>query len=1450
MIAFIKVLILFLSLLLIFYPILPWKAKRKKFSTIAALKYEKPHVRKNALFIFVAIAELLFFFLLNNVIKGLGDTVVNIPVVGNFLSDAFAKFGSNVSFIAFAIAVLIGNVVMIYLYVIVKALCKKFIDGFVYTDEEKRQMKKKKSKKKKEDEEKDEKTIEDVFVIDEDDKKTKSVADDNITVLDRTRKKVKDKQTKDTDSETREKIIPNVFASAFFEKPDYIYAKAWVRRVVSIIQCFIYLTEAFFFIILTLIFVSVLFPVSDGIYDFLIKGLNIQNWYVYPFISIIILQEICNTFNTEAKPKDDKKDQPIFDEEQTEQDKVSLRALASELKRYFDEDHKLRFYPGLEPKKTKFEYKFTNSQYIGALEYIKKKLEKKDGNRGQSYLECLDAMFNEEHVYFCASFYSEIGEYLIAYTYTRLLSGARMIFIVEDENERDALRRYILNRLIQMTGSSHDVTWRVYTSEDRLDQADILVASPEDFKDDNIVENFPDFFEEVCNAVFIDSDKFVSLESYICPVLAIRLFNATSNRIRFVFLSQDLIRGFAASSLPKLFCVDKVLSFSSASDSERVEYTLWNKESLKNRIYYKYGQKLMSLEGIIAEKAYTYGIDGIRVVTSSPIDHGEREILEEHGVEINEFFKDVPNINYMIYSDERSNLAAAIYACTRFKGKRSSVAQIISKPYLLREYFMSKTAKENFIMRSSFIQPRITEHAKKEKLSLLKIFCRASASEGITVAEFMSEMKKTISLSRIRGDVPLCKYCADKNKFEDLEKVKLKDYAAYLIAALCDDPDTEPKDSAANKAKDYYLIVDQINHNIYSLTKEKYISFRKVKEVFEKVFACNERVVLRLNDSDIGYLDTFPTRIPLEYVVGQSIVYNNVEYEIEQISADNKIIFLRRENVTFKNCLDTIFLRRYKISASETIGQDGVLNNSESTLKEIRVSMKKAVIEGETYGFYNLMSNNQSLDFVHGVEGDPHFERETVEANKRIHNDGRMLKVSLTTDMDCNDNMRLLCAAVFNEFIKTTFPMAYRCIAICPILAKPFEFDYDKEAGTVEEKIETLYPYISHAEEEYVETDPHKMQFLFINDCSEDVGVFDWFYDRLASNIQEFLINVYSYLFWLKSRPDLKHYIYFGLDKMPECYDLDGLCKLLSGFNIVISDNGENDYETAAETEDEEQRRCSFCHKLMESGRYSYFDKDRTLFICADCMDNVMEEDRLHELYDEVKKYLNSNYPDITFGFAEVVFADENEPLSNLNEWFFRIDPDKRKIVVCYALPERDTKIAILLGMISVWQYDNDLMNEYSDAQLTYEQLKYLHVLGADQTADWISNNMTPERFNNVELITERIKVGNSEANEEDSTFGALNSFSVMRELAKEVEYKEDEVDYEDIEEEDYSDGLYDPNKTPRFWKRYLKNGALDETMPDDGDEEKSDDVKDEGDDTGVIGEDDIGSDDPETEGE
>lgn len=1484
MITALKVIIILFLLIALAYPILPLPSKAKRFSTFHSLRYNSPHNKKNVIFVLLTVVEFILVAVLFKTISNLATIVQNIPLLGPLFSSIVGNFSSGVDFGLFAIRLILVNLLLLYSFVFLKAFVKRLILDPVFglklkkklkkSWKERRQARKERRKNRKNKNQKKD----DPLLTDEEKKKTKSEEERLAEEEERRRKRnriplfihsnqsdtpedpnktgdkpdpVEGEEDPNEEGKGKKRDLPpfleslyTAVAGIFFEGDEYQYARTWVVRVRMVLQAFIYLVEILYFILFALVLAALFFPLPAFLTTLLIDILHIQDWYAYPFVSTIFLQEICNVFRTPVA-------MPVEDEEKKEEEEKSeqktrearLRALQSELKKRFDKEHALRYYPESVPNEPA-EYVCTNRPYASALSYIKKYMQNTTGRVVQSYMEWLDAIYNEDHTYFAASFYSELGEYLIAYTYIRLLAGGRMIFVVSDPGERESLRHYISERLMTMTGSSPMATWRVYTAEERLDQADVLVACASDFRDDNIVEQFPGFFEEVSNAIFINADKTVALDSYLCPIMARRLQKATDNRIRFIFLTLDLLKGFAAAVLPKFFSVDKVLSFSSAKENEAVAYTLWNRESKKNRIYNKDGQKLAALESLIAEQACLYGVDGVRLMTNSPMDHADRKILALHNVEINNLYRTVSDVNYMIYSDERCNLAAAMYACTRFRGKKNSIVHILSKPYLLREYFMSKAATEDYINRSSFIQPRVTEHAERHKLSLLRIFCDATSESGIRVTEFVARMKDSIFLARERGDIVTSQYCREIMK-GDISSLTVNVLAAYMVAGLYDAHETAAEDSIAHKAKDFYLIVDPAKNDGYTLMRERYITFRRVKELFDRLFECNRRVELRLNDERVGMLDTFPSRVHMEYIVGQSIIYNNAEYEIEHIAKDGKTMFLRRENINFKNCLDTFLLRRYEIKSIEQIGESGVLNNSQSVLEEIRVTKFRASFIGETYGFYSLMTDRQTLDFYRGVEGNPHVDN-TIP---RPYEEGRLLRVSLSARMECNDGMRLLIAAVFNEFIRTIFPDAYRCIAICPVLEEPIPFDEENEPKSEIELIRALYPYIKNAQGEFVETEKNRVQFILLNDCEEDIGALDWFYDRAARYMQEFLANIYSYLYWLKIHPEKNHYIYFGGKMLPECYDVEGSCKLLGDLNLVLSDHGKRDIETAGDDpEPEETERCSFCHRMMESGRYSRFDAHR--YICADCSDVVDEKEQIEELYDEIRGYLKKTYPEITFAWASADLDPTYELKEGqvLSEYYSRLDKATRTVFAERDLPEVNAKVAILRGLIELWQSDNDRMISYAPAQLYYEELCYLRSLGLNESADWIHDAL-PESLRakvdeiaafvagpaQIEKPTDDPVDDPTDEPADDPTDDPLEnpsadleedpaetpiasdrktSFLFMNQKAVSID-KRDEP--EPDEDEEGFDGLYDPNKMPRFWKRYLLGDRLD-----NGEEEPS----------------------------
>ena len=1509
MITTIKILIILAIILVLSYPFIPMKGKLEKLSVASRLKFKSPHNRKNLFFVLLAailFAVVVFIF---DLFDGLAQFLVSIPILGRLFVNLINSLNSQIDYILLTVKIVLINLVILYAFIFAKAFVKVAILNplFGLTKKRGKLLGKKKGEKNQTNEE--DQTAGDGDKAEADEKEEKNrkrrrIPDFIHSIVNNDEKKTGEKKKEDgepSDAEGEEKKekkaeygpVASWILGLFFEGDEFQYSRPWAMRVRMILQLFIRLVQALYLLFLLTLLVSVFFPLPRFLYDLLVNILHVGDWYIYPVISMLFLQEICNVFETPI-PEEQSKESKKEEKKKKEERKIEarLRALLSELKRRFDAEHALRYYPEV-PFTDIPEYKCANVTYASSMDYIGKMMSNSSGRVVQSYMECLDAMYCDSHVYFAASFYSELGEYLIAYAYTRLLSGSRLIFVVPDADEKNTLRTYISDRLMHMTGGSAVATWRVYTADEHLDQADILIATPGEFASMNIVEQHPAFFEEVCNAIFIDADKAIHLDSYLCPIMATRLKKATNDQVRFAFLTLNLYKGFAEKNLPKFFCVDNVLSFSSAKENEAVSYVLWNKESKKGRIYNKSGQKLSCLESIIAEQAFQYGMDGVRLITEAPLGHSERQILALHEIEINKLFKKDVDVNYMVYSDDRCNLSAALYACTRFRGKKKSVVHILSKPYLLREYFMAKANTEDYINRSSFIQPRVSDHVENHKFSLLRIFCEVATDEGLPVGVFVSKMKDVMATQlELREPISsaFCRYMLQHN---DIDSLKVNDFAAYLIAGLCDDHplNTTPEEesgylvsSIGNRAKDFYIITDPTKQNRFSLARDKKIIFSRTKEVLQCLLENNKRVELRLNDDVIGYLDTFPNRVSLEYIAGQSMVFDNSEYEIEHVAEDGRAVYLRHENISIKNCLDTVLLRHYRVNSIEALERSGVLNNSKAVLEEIRVTKCRASLVGTTYGFYSLTTDRQTLDFYKGVEGNPHSEYPNIRTLENAH----VLRVALKARMECNDGMRLLMAAVFNEFIRTLFPQAYRCIAICPVLEKPFDFTGEDAEDTVLNRVKTLYPFILKPGEDMVETDPHNMQFLFINDCADDVGVLDWFYDRAARYMQEFLANVYSYLYWLRARPEKAHFIYFGGEALPECFDLDGCCELLQNFNLVLSDDGAKDFETASnDAIDEVVEYCAFCHKPMESGRVSFFDKHR--FICADCFETVDDISVLQELQASVRRYLGKQYREYQFGKADVKF----DPVYDLtleqilSEFNMRVDYTSRTIFVEIDNPVNNVRVAILRGLIALWQSDKSLSNHYALAQLYFEELKYWREMGENVTADWIYDHLPDELRAQVDEITDYVNfkdlvpeeekeeekekekdTGKDESNTEDSkdseeasddekkasdeasesndtetdskkdseakdaeedekdkekkkdiekkipTNGERRtSFSFMRVKADEA--RKEEWDGTDPQDDDYSDDLYDPNKVPRFWKRYLLGKKLD-----DGEEE------------------------------
>ncbi len=1454
MIAFLKIIIMLAILFLLAYPMLPFRSKARRYTTLKGLSYSKPHQRKNIFFTIVLLVEFVVFAILFSLIASVSDAIVSIPLLGSI----FESIPNQVEFSATVIVtVVLMNLLMLYGFVIFGGVTKSCVNAsFGLASTQKRRKKKKKggffSRFKRKKKGKVTPTDSEQTQAEADEEQEKEDEEEHKKRLkfripffrrkeeDPEEKKKGDKKEDPNQPEEEDpwKVVPTLpdaeehpilrfilekFFGIFFRGPDYRYARKWAIRVRSVLQFFIFFTEIAYLVAFAGLLTALFFSVPKWMYTVL--QFIVEKMYIYPFLSIMFLQVVCDFLNAEIEQVDDQVDYVKEEEKKQEGTEDRLYELQTELLRRFAKEHCIRLFPEAGMQTTS-EYVCTNKTYAGALSYIRNHMEASSEHVVQSHMKGLDALFNGEHAYFSSSFYSELGEYLIAYTYIRLLAGQRQIFVVSDRQKVDSLKKYIGRRLNRLTGTSDNVVWRVRGADGRLDQTDVLIAVPEDFQDDNMIEHFPGFFEEVCNAIFIDADRTATLNSYLCTVMAVRLQKATDNRIRFIFLTDDVLQGFG-KSLKKLFTIrEDIAEFSSAEENESVAYWLWNRES--PRIYQRNGQRLFSLEDIIAEEAYQHEIDGIRILTSAPFDTTDRRNLMEHHVEINEFHRDVPYVNYLVCTDNRCNLPAALYAYTRYRGRFASVVHILTKPYLLREYFVATI--DQYVNRSSFIQPRVPENVDNRRLSLLRIFCDATGDDGMPTTEFVTRVTDVIKQyansrttpypsmycfnreEEIRGNLILTAEEARQSfHFKKGQKeFSLQECVSYLLAGLTDGASTEEADSKAlNKTLDYYILTNSNNQDNFSLVNVELIHFTRVKDIFADMMAEHKRVELLLDDHCIGYLDTFPSRVYQQYIQGQSIVFNNKEYEIADINKEEGFIRLSHENATFNNCLDTIHLRRYRMrSALRTVGNEGALHFTVGPLSWIKTELQTGKLTGETYGFYSLMTDRQALDFVEGAQGNPHLTEGLVNAQHRELDNARVLSVKICSNADapCNDEMRLLLAAVLNEFIKTMYPDVCDCIAVCPVLETPQK--KDDKADTFEQKVKTVYPYLYAGEidpqdaiAEIKEEKKNIIHLLIINDSEEDVGVLEKLFDSEVRILHEMLAHIYGYLNWLKQHPELpegqKHYIYFGGDTMPACFDLEGLCHLLQTCTKIYSERGKQDINSAdlVETKMQEET-CAFCHSTLERGRYMAFDKRR--YVCFTCMlDAVSRGDELQEQYSEVVNYWKNAMKAVPLPAGVTVKfmrAQEFRDKPFLSEHSYRVDTDNRVILVEKDLPKTNVKVAILCGLIALWQFDNKFIVPESMAQLYHEELQFLIAMGLSDMAEKVKSFLHEELKKYMEEILAHI----AEAPETNTSFTYIAGIVESR------------ADHTPEGGEEQVGGLYDPDRIPRFFKRYLRGEKLE----------------------------------------
>ena len=370
-IGIIKIAVIIFLIALMAWPIIPLGDGSKRNDKPHAMRFGYPKNKRNAPFILLAFVEAIVLALVINLLSNLCDTLLGIPFIDKLVSTVAKNQSSTFEFDKIIILTILVNLVVIYIFFFLKTSLK--IGLTKAWEKSDKRLKEKNEKKEQEEKDKevvktDEKTDENKNNS-EDEKDKQDDEDNNINDSVKTTSKPKKKKrvakfklkVNRLSENISEKLInlnqkaenyqreyvkePGLLKRLFFEGEHLEYGKPWVVLGESILSTFVKVLKVLYLFFFFILLISVFYPGPEWLYTFLIDFLKFNDWYLYPFISLIILQEICNTLY--SKMKFEKYEEKEETEEEIEYNEMenNVELLQEELIKRYDEDHYLRVFP-------------------------------------------------------------------------------------------------------------------------------------------------------------------------------------------------------------------------------------------------------------------------------------------------------------------------------------------------------------------------------------------------------------------------------------------------------------------------------------------------------------------------------------------------------------------------------------------------------------------------------------------------------------------------------------------------------------------------------------------------------------------------------------------------------------------------------------------------------------------------------------------------------------------------------------------------------------------------------------------------------------------------------------------------------------------------------------------------------------------------------------------------
>ena len=1073
------------------------------------------------------------------------------------------------------------------------------------------------------------------------------------------------------------------FFELFYVKiDDAWYAQPQCKKVAKHLRNFIILTGLAYLVLFTLLMIPIFFKVqqlSDPFYRTMSR--LVEDCYLYPAVSLVLLTQIFWFMNgkLQEEPVDEliygtsKRTAKIVDLDKLEEDLIQSAGQAYEIKSFYSGDVE-----GQERARIP-----VDTSEDAVLQAVVRFVESQRLVRNDDYLRGIQALQRGEDALFDAPLFTPVSMYLYPYLNVRISQGERLVVICQKQEDIpgiiDNLKKGFC--LVQRT---HECLWNIHdrTGLEFSNTTDVLVLTPRDFMDDGLFVEAEQFFRRVTVALLPDADQVVMSNNYLCVIIAERLKQAVQKRreghylndneknIQYLFLSTRHTLNLAQSLTEYFMLEQDVKSVQAEYAYGNVRLYVW-REKGKSRPLLDNTAQQVKLESVIAEIAGKNNVPKITVFTDVAIFANQ---IDSTWLDTYDVF-DRP-VGFTVVSDDSYNLPGTIYTYSRYIGKQASVLHVISKPYMLRDYFFDNAIRS--LYERPLMERGMVEHAQMRQTGALLLLCRLM--KGIPVTEFAMKM-------------------AEITEVDSTEKLTYPQIRQLVDACL-----TMAFGREANAEEYGFRLMDRVDN---TFTTVPYIQIRE-SGILEHLMKETELVKVKISGNrDYKILPLFRRMLAQKHLPGQHMVIDHSNYQITGIDFENGIInataaravhnvpdqYIQVREYTAQDCKTFLDCCRHyatggecEIPANITGTSIEIHGNSELTSLTMVQGTGALEIDSHTVAYYDSTDYRGQLNLVDGsvfsVKKDLHRKVENA------------LYLRLEGDFAADDQLTMTLSVLLQEMMKTLFPDQFFCISVCPILRDPDSIYNHSDA--LSSRIASLYPRLKGWEKPADNT----IELLIVDDCQGGTGVLDILFQQEAVYVSNILDMLCEYLDWLQEHPQ-GAYLNYGSAETPQLYKLERVRELLDVFY--------KGYQREHDLFQEMDKRncCALCEKNLTAGETYVWNNKYN--ICPECEDEMVpNQEQADQILQHIRRFVERRFGE-KLGNISVEF-DERIDISG-------VDVSAGKILLEPGLPLTAVHAQLAMQAVRLWQLSNLLLTGEPEfeGQLLYVLLQYLQELEQHQ---------------------------------------------------------------------------------------------------------------------------------------